>query len=621
MKKSSTLEKLRLFNRELVEDLFCSPNEYLSRIGARIRLPENLNEQAVLAEIEIALGVKYAEYGQPHPAFKHFAKAEAIYASIPQEKWDPWWLALMYSRYGIAYDDVLDFEQALFHHVRALDIHRRLADEAYIVRDLLNIGYIYLQMGAGDDAISYLKQASLQPDKYSHIATSAYAYLGNAYELLHEYEQAKEYYYRAFNISPNFMKQIAFLSMAAYCCIALNEIDEAERLLDTAQSLQMEQENPFYVRLYLALSQTKLAIVRGQYALAWSACERVLAEAVAIGDVQAQGDILLEQAHTLFAQGRYEACRVQLSALLEMNLAFRRRLSANQLLLDVYAATEQWQQAYELQQGINKLKLFTQSRLRVMQQLIDSRRHEIALEEKNEELAASNHEKDELLRIVAHDLRNPLTAAMTTLGVLIMYPDRFPPDELQRRQTQVADSLYAMEDIILQLTSLSEVDSEASPIHFEAVEIWELVDSVISENIVSANQKQQQLIAGELTRTNVYGNHSWLKQILSNLVSNAIKYSPEGATTTISGAIAPGGKSFRLTVEDEGLGLSPQDLDSMFVKYHKLSAKPTGNETSTGLGLYIVKALLDKMEGSVTAESDGKGLGSIFSVILPLAEV
>jgi signal transduction histidine kinase len=106
-----------------------------------------------------------------------------------------------------------------------------------------------------------------------------------------------------------------------------------------------------------------------------------------------------------------------------------------------------------------------------------------------------------------------------------------------------------------------------------------------------------------------------MREAIDNLVSNAIKYSPVGGKIAV--AVSHEKNSTIIRIADEGAGLSPEDIGRLFGRFQRLSAKPTGGESSTGLGLSIVKRIVDMHGGHVTAESNGPGRGSTFTLILP----
>jgi signal transduction histidine kinase len=110
-----------------------------------------------------------------------------------------------------------------------------------------------------------------------------------------------------------------------------------------------------------------------------------------------------------------------------------------------------------------------------------------------------------------------------------------------------------------------------------------------------------------------------MREAIDNLVSNAIKYSPIGGR--ISMVVSQAQNKTVIRIADEGAGLSPEDLGRLFGRFQRLSAKPTAGESSTGLGLSIVKRIIDMHGGQVTADSGGPGQGSTFTVILPATEL
>jgi signal transduction histidine kinase len=110
-----------------------------------------------------------------------------------------------------------------------------------------------------------------------------------------------------------------------------------------------------------------------------------------------------------------------------------------------------------------------------------------------------------------------------------------------------------------------------------------------------------------------------IREAIDNLVSNAIKYSPIGGKISLK--VTREDNNTVIRVADEGAGLSPEDLGRLFGRFQRLSAKPTAGESSTGLGLSIVKRIIDMHGGEVTAESAGPNKGSTFTIMLPATEM
>jgi signal transduction histidine kinase len=129
-------------------------------------------------------------------------------------------------------------------------------------------------------------------------------------------------------------------------------------------------------------------------------------------------------------------------------------------------------------------------------------------------------------------------------------------------------------------------------------------------------ETKQQVLTIDDTQEKVLADPAALWQVLDNLLSNACKYTPHHGQIFIH--IRSEVNQIRIEIEDQGPGIAKHELDRLFQKFSKLSAKPTGNEHSTGLGLFIVKHLLGLMQGKVVCESQF-GYGAKFIVYLPAA--
>jgi signal transduction histidine kinase len=152
----------------------------------------------------------------------------------------------------------------------------------------------------------------------------------------------------------------------------------------------------------------------------------------------------------------------------------------------------------------------------------------------------------------------------------------------------------------------------------EPVDVAALVAEVVDANLPSAVNKQQTLSVSAPPNFVTLCDADRIREAIDNLVSNAIKYSQIGGKIAVT--VAHEGGDTVIRIADEGAGLSPEDLGRLFGRFQRLSAKPTAGESSTGLGLSIVKRIIDMHGGHVTADSAGPGRGSTFTVTLPATE-
>src|SRR6266545_227987 len=198
-------------------------------------------------------------------------------------------------------------------------------------------------------------------------------------------------------------------------------------------------------------------------------------------------------------------------------------------------------------------------------------------------LRQANTFKSEILGTVAHDLKNPL-------GVIL------GRTEILKEMAAGADAL----DITIRR---------------EAVDLAGLVQEVADANRPLASRKQQTITVSAPPDHMAMCDADRIREAIDNLVSNAIKYSPLGGAIDL--LVGRGADGIVVQIRDQGAGLSPEDISRLFGRFQRLSAKPTAGETSTGLGLSIVKRIVDLHGGQITVESAGPGQGATFKMTLP----
>ena len=233
------------------------------------------------------------------------------------------------------------------------------------------------------------------------------------------------------------------------------------------------------------------------------------------------------------------------------------------------------------------------------------------LAESNEKLVVLNKEKTEFLGIASHDLKNPLTTIITYAQVL---EENHDPEDVAFVSRSIQDAGTRMRDLILNLLDANAVEEGRFQCKIERCDTRALLEKSIEQNRLHATRKEIVLKLEEAPERWVRADQSTTVQILDNLISNAVKYSPFHTTVHLR-TFAENGH-VRIAVQDEGPGLSEGDQTKLFGKFTRLSAQPTGGESSTGLGLSIVKRLAEAMSGSVECQSV-LGHGATFTLSLP----
>ena len=235
------------------------------------------------------------------------------------------------------------------------------------------------------------------------------------------------------------------------------------------------------------------------------------------------------------------------------------------------------------------------------------------LAQANQRLTRLNEDKSELLSIAAHDLKNPLTVVMGYSDRLAM--GNIDSANLTRIAKTISREASRMRDLITTLLDLSAIEDGSKKMDNMVVSIPKIIELAIDHFRSVADQKGITL-AFENSPDDVDGfcdRHAVL-QILDNLISNGLKFSEPGTRITIICGTVNNKAFFK--VSDQGPGISPEDQKQLFQKFTRLSARPTGGESSSGLGLSIVKRLLHSMSGEVECESQ-LGKGTTFTVYLP----
>ena len=235
-------------------------------------------------------------------------------------------------------------------------------------------------------------------------------------------------------------------------------------------------------------------------------------------------------------------------------------------------------------------------------------------------LQRANGFKNEILGTVAHDLKNPLGVILGRTEMLTeLITTGASKESVTAQIDHIRDATKRLTSMVDHLISDAMADAFDITIRREPVDLATLVTEVADANQPLAQNKQQTIAVSAPANIVTMCDTDRIREAIDNLVSNAIKYSPIGGKIAILVSHEDNHTVIRVT--DEGAGLSPEDLGRLFGRFQRLSAKPTAGESSTGLGLSIVKRIVDMHGGEVTAESSGPGHGSVFTIILPLSEL
>ena len=223
----------------------------------------------------------------------------------------------------------------------------------------------------------------------------------------------------------------------------------------------------------------------------------------------------------------------------------------------------------------------------------------------------------EFLAVLAHELRNPLTPIRTATEML----GQIHTDEtlLPRLRAVIERQVQQMTRLVGDILDISRINSGKLRLRRQVVDLAGIVeDALASCRPAMAARRQQLNLQMPVGRVEMLCDPGRLVQVLSNLLDNASKYTPEGGVIGFSADVADG--TIVMTVSDNGIGITPEGLPHVFDRFVQDQHAPGFNGVGLGVGLTVVRELVAAHGGTVVAQSAGTGLGSQFVVTLPMRE-
>jgi signal transduction histidine kinase len=546
------------------------------------------------------------------------------------------------------------YDSSLICLIQSLQLREVLRDTNGMGATLNNIGLVYRNQNDYVRALEYYFQALRFKEHINDSLgiSNALNTIAEIYVLQQDYDRALEFQLRALRLrrAVNNMRGVA-TSLNALGTIyrKRGDYNRAARYLDTALQLRRKQDDPDATITTLGqLSEVMLERRLPAQAELYATEGLVLAER--IGSLRQRMNALHRLARVYAAQqnnkAAYERQR-QAYALKDSvySVEVAQKLADAQTRYDV----EQKNRAIALLQNAEQLQRLQRNSLlvglallvvivalllvlwiggrRARRQLeranaeIQAQRDIIAsrnalLEENNQQLVALNNDKDRFLGIAAHDLKNPLSSIYSMAEMLLAYEHEYTHAEQKAVLEQITSSSERMFKLITDLLDVNMIESGKLTPTLLPLEIGSVVVSIVEQHKPRATQKNITLHVRADGESLVLADEAFIGQIMDNLVSNAIKFSPRDRNVFVR--VHTTHNSVYIEVQDEGPGISEEESSKLFVRFSRLSAQPTAGEHSTGLGLSIVKNLVEAMNGRVWCESE-VGKGAVFIVELPSA--
>ena len=271
-----------------------------------------------------------------------------------------------------------------------------------------------------------------------------------------------------------------------------------------------------------------------------------------------------------------------------------------------------------LQKTASDLELLVETRTAELREANKDLQQEIAERKLAQEaLEKANETQADFAAMIAHDLRSPLTATMSTATMLEDGLFGAVTEEQKKWLVKVQLNIRGLVDHVNDFLDLSKLEAGHIQLSKEKVHMDQLIHESADNYLALAREKKISLRTRiDPMLPHINADPRRLDQVLSNLLSNAIKFTPEGGEIEV-GAACETGVEARLWVRDTGMGIPPQETEQIFQKYRQASNANEAKQKGTGLGLVICKMIVEAHGGKILAESE-EGKGTTFTVTIPL---
>jgi len=629
------------------------PDSVIHYAQEMLLLSQSLRYTLGMAHAYNAISYVYERRADFPKAMESRLHALELYEALKDKNGIAW----CYHSLGNINDYQGKYDLAIDYHLKALKLREEIQDQKGVLWSLNRIGDCFANQGKHELALQYRSRALAQAEEIGleDGICSAMTGVATSYLRLSRYTEAKQYAQKALALSEKLGdKRYTDLALTALGESELYEHNYEKALSYFMRGLKIRQD--MQIQNYVAESLERISRTLFLQKKHDAALQYALRSLETAASVRARNEE--KNAYQLL----YEICREKGDYRVALNYFEKFAALKDSLLsleaqkriaeLELHLENERKDREIEALQKDREAKLLTQRLLVALAILSLMIIVLIALgyrqkARKNEELSELNAKlnearqkaeterqaaeqanlfKTELLGIAAHDLQNPLQSIIG-FAMLIAEKVENQPETKSMAET-ITRSAQRMLGIITDLLKTTAIDSSSIVLEKSTIDLSALLHTVVENNQQLAQRKSQCLEVSLEPQLLAEVDSRRMYEVFENLLSNAIKYSPEGKTIWVSSYRVEEHETskeqvyanrLRVTIRDEGQGLTKDDMQKVFGRFQRLSARPTGGESSTGLGLSIVKKIVELHGGKVWAESEGKNKGSTFFVELPAA--
>ena len=538
--------------------------------------------------------------------------------------------------HGLTHVHLGNYNEAISSFLAYVEIARRNNDDRLVADGLSNLGLAYLNDGNLVKAANYYRTSIGMQKKFEPTPQLGYSYQNYARVMMNlsKYDSAEFYFDKALDIAANLkIRNIEYWVYAYREFLPKYTRQDQIEMKKKALAIAME-ENLGHEITAMNYGIAELLIEAGDIdeALAY------FQQSIKYGMMMENFGIILRSynmmARAMVTAGRFEESRAYLSKyeILKDSISqydvqsFESIMGANELVTQE-REIEQIKDRLIASQAVNRQNQIALIAAILFIILIGiilfmnikaskvKSRNNLELRVLNEMLDVAIKEKDILTGMIVHDIRSPFNKIEALMQLFQM------DEKVSDNQREIMDTMMTVIDdsrvLTNELLEINKIDADKIDIKPEEIELEKFVNELLLQYESTAHSKDITLVKKfDLKAKSINSSRNVLQRIIENLVSNAVKYTPIGGNVSI--LISTDGESLTLVVKDDGPGIPEKEQGLLFKKFGRTSAKPTADESSTGLGLYIVEKMCQNLNGTVSLDS-GAGQGAKFTVELPMS--
>ncbi|MBN2890825.1 MAG: tetratricopeptide repeat-containing sensor histidine kinase [Bacteroidales bacterium] len=671
---STELEQIVALNNLSDYYLDISLSEARKYAYQSIILSQKLNVKTEEAFSNKMLGYSYYYESNYDSSIFYFNKALMLYENEEYKKG----MSDIYTALGNIHNKKGEIVQALELFNKSLTIDEELNNYLDKAITYNSIGQIYVNISDYSTALEYFEKSIeiFKKEKYDDGLANVYANIGNVYYDWEKYEEALVYIDFALEIflkKDNKYKIAGLLSNKGMVYESMNEYNKSYECLNEALEINTEIDNKFGI----LNCEGNIAILKEKekkYKEALNLYNQTLEIALEIDYEEGIISTYNSIGHLELLLKNYSSAKINIHKSLDLssqNGMLNEMMISYENLAEIYNSTKEYEESIEYYQSYINIKdsifkqqslrqitefntkyelekkeneiiiLSTQNELQILNlkkqknlnlfvviisllliviglliylRFLNQRKNNKILENKNDQLVILNNTKDKFFSIIAHDLRNPLSAFKTITEALSENIKIIKQEDLEiylNKLRSSSDSLYNLLQNLLQWASSQTNRLTSTPV---ILDLKHIVDKTITYLIANASEKNIILNNKIPENTNIFTDKKMIETIIRNLISNSIKFSKKNSEIKIYHKETP--SYTNISIEDEGIGINETDLQKLFKIEIDTSTIGKSNEKGTGLGLILCKELVEKNNGKIFATSE-LGKGSIFTIQLP----